>query len=89
MFKTEPDFINETGVKWWHDESSTRYARTPDLFGITLPKVACFRVEFPSGERSLVIVEDGQAVWEGQRLEDMGVEIDKLKFLIRLKSENH
>jgi hypothetical protein len=83
-FKTEPDFVNDLGIKWWYDESSTTYARRPDAYGTCLPKVTCFKIEFPSGERSFIITEDQQPIWEGKRLEDMGIEIDKMKLHIRM-----
>lgn len=33
---SEPDFINDEGVKWWLDKSTTDYAQRKDINGNTL-----------------------------------------------------
>lgn len=41
---TEPEFVNELGVKWWKDDYMTEYAQKPDRSGTVLDAV-CFYVE--------------------------------------------
>lgn len=82
-FEGEPDFVNELGVKWWLDRTSTDYARREDPFGTRLPDAAVYAVEEPDGHRTQVLVIAGEAEYEAQSLEDMGVHIDMLKILAR------
>lgn len=82
-FDTEPEFINELGVKWWQDKSTTEYARKPDLAGTSLAAHAWF-VEQPNGCKTRVLVsEKGEILAEAQALDDMGMKIDILKFAQR------
>lgn len=73
----KPDFINEDGVKWWHDKSTTHYARQKKVMD-----VQAWTVHHPERGWKRVLVQDQQVIWEGASLEDIGVEIDKI-FLIR------
>lgn len=78
-FAREPDSVNEKGVKWWIDKSSTDYARNPDSFGTCLPEVTCWFVEVPSGEKTRLITDGTGVIYESQQLEAIGVYIDMLK----------
>ena len=87
-FSSPPDFINAEGVKWWHDDSTTKYARNPDKFGTTLD-VQCWYVEFPDGSRTRVLINaDQQVVDESQTLEGIGIKIDVRKMLLRDQEKN-
>lgn len=46
IFKQEPEFVNEVGVKWWRDHSTTHYAQKPDINGITLNAVCFYPKDF-------------------------------------------
>jgi len=81
IFETEPEFINELGVKWWRDIETTRYAQSPDKNGINL-QVICFFIEEPNGRKTRVLVnKDREIIEETQKLEEMGTKIDVRKFL--------
>ena len=84
-FSGEPDFVNELGVKWWLDRFLTEYARNPDFAGRTLPDAAVYYVEEPGGHRCRVFVLDGEAEYESERLEDIGVHIDVMKLVLDTK----
>jgi hypothetical protein len=82
-FDTEPDFVNELGIRWWKDSATTEYARNPDAAGTVLAAHAWF-IEHPNGWRTRVIVsERGEVLAEGQALDDIGMKIDILKFAKR------
>lgn len=81
-FETEPDFVNDLGVKWWYDEFTTQYAQKPDFWGIKLNAI-CYYVEEPNGNRTRVLVSDGNIIEEDQNLEALAVKIDCRKFLMR------
>lgn len=82
-FDTEPEFVNELGIKWWQDKSTTEYARNPDSAGTVLAAHVWF-IEHPNGWRTRVIVsEQGEILDEAQALEDIGMKIDILKFAQR------
>ncbi len=81
LHKKEPDFINEKGVKWWFDESTTKYAQRPDVNGITLD-VVCFLVEEPDGHMTRVLLsKNEEIIEEDQTLEGIGTKIDIRKLL--------
>lgn len=78
IFATEPDFVNADGVKWWRDESGTRYAarQVDENDKQLLPKVNVWLVETPSGERNYLIINGQEIVYETKSLEGIGVQID-------------
>ena len=75
---SKPDFVNELGVKWWIDKSSTNYARNPDFNDIVLD-VVCYIVKFPNGKFERVIVQNGEIEFSSQKIEDIGCHIDIMK----------
>lgn len=79
IFETKPDFVNGIGIKWWLDKSCTEYAQEEDLHGISLPNVRVYDIEETNGNRTRVIIEDGEVVFDNPRLEDIGVRIDIMK----------
>ncbi len=82
-FDTEPDFINEIGVKWWRDPVTTDYARSPDRCGTVLAAQGWI-IERPDGFRSrLLVSEAGEVIADDQLLEGMGIKIDLLKMQAR------
>lgn len=84
-FDTEPDFVNELGVKWWQDRHTTEYAQAKDAHGTSLEAIGWF-VELPHGARTrLLLGKNGELLAEGQALDDIGTKIDVLKFLKREK----
>ena len=87
VFSTPPNFVNEDGVKWWLDKSSTQYARKADIHGTSLPNIAVFIVERLDGYRTRVLVGDNAIIAEHQGLESMAVEIDKRKFIKRTSEQ--
>lgn len=62
IFSTPPLFVNDEGVKWWADESSTRYAHRVAATGVPLKNHKVYYVEFANGERSRVIVDQQKGV---------------------------
>lgn len=83
LFSGEPEFVNELGVKWWRDPSTTQYAQKPDKHGITL-QVVCFGIEEPSGRRTRVLISQaGEIIEADQSLEALATKIDVRKFLKR------
>jgi len=84
IFVGEPDFVNEVGVKWWKDESTTRYAQRADIKGTKLENVVCFAIEEANGHRTRVLVSQEQGVLcEDRSLEGIACKIDVLKVLKR------
>lgn len=83
-FDVEPDFINEQGVKWWIDKSTTQYAREEDQYGTTLNAIG-WVAETPTGSQSRVLIdEDTKAIIaESPQMEGIGVKIDLLKYMAR------
>jgi hypothetical protein len=79
VWSKPPDFVNEKGVKWWLDVSSTRYALSVDALGRKLKNVQVYFTEFPDGERSRVIIDNGEAVYETKTLENLGTQLDLMK----------
>lgn len=81
-FESDPDFVNERGVKWWIDKSMTSYARSPDEKGTELDAV-CFFVEETNGRRTRLLTLNGMIIEDEQNLEQMAMKIDIRKFLSR------
>lgn len=84
VFDSEPDFINDEGVKWWKDEHSTRYATKPDMHETSLD-MSVWLVENADGKRNRVIVDNQlkTVIHEDSTLEGIGVKIDMLKLIER------
>ena len=83
----DPIFINEEGVKWWIDESTTKYAQKEDKHGTKLDAV-CYVTEEPNGRKTRVLVSKNQEIIEeDQTLDGMGCKIDVRKFLKRCDEE--
>ena len=82
-FDSKPDFVNELGVKWWRDDTTTDYAQRPDAQGTTLD-VVCFAIEQPNGRRTRVLLsKTGEIIEENQNLEALAIRVDVRKFLKR------
>jgi len=79
IFKTKPDFVNDTGIKWWVDKACTQWAREKNINDVALPDVVVFLIEEPSSRRTRVIVENGEVVFDNQNLEAIGAHIDIMK----------
>jgi hypothetical protein len=77
-FDKTPDGVNELGVKWWKDDSTTKYAQQKNVHDISLD-VTVVLVESPDGYRTRLILENDKPIWEGQGLEEVGAYIDWLK----------
>lgn len=77
---TEPDFINEEGVKWWVDKSTTDYAQRKDSKGITLD-IICYVIDRPDGYRTRVLIEEGNIIDDNTSLEAIACKIDMLKLI--------
>ena len=81
--KQEPNFVNELGIKWYFDELVTDYCMKENISGVFLDNVLAYVVVLPSGEtdRVLVDVNNKEVIYATKSLEEIGVEIDKLKLL--------
>lgn len=84
VFDTKPICVNEKGVKWWLDESTTKYCIEKNALGKSLPKVIAYFVEMPDGTRTRLLVEGGKIIYDAQSLDEIACHIDILK---RLKSK--
>ncbi len=76
---TPPAFTNADGVRWWPDTDLTAWATREDVFGTTLSSVRVWFVARPDGEKTRVIVMDGEIEFASARMEDIAVHIDILK----------
>ena len=76
VFETEPDFINEEGVKWWKDDVLNDKAK--EINGVT------WLTQLPNGYNSRVLVINNEVEYEHTNLEVMAAHID----MIRLSEEN-
>jgi hypothetical protein len=85
IFNTPPLFVNDEGVKWWLDESSTKYAHRVGNTGVPLRNHVVYYVEFTDGTRSHVIVDQqkGAPVYEHKQLDAVGIYIDALRALAK------
>lgn len=70
-FESKPDFVNDVGIKWWLYKGMTE----------KLHKGQVFNVEFPSGERQRVILQDGNIVYETQDIDSLCCRIDVLNLI--------
>jgi len=77
--KDEPDFINDSGIKWWLLQGTTDYATREDKLGTCLEDLECYLVEFPDGDKNYVAVRNGRVVKETKLLEDLASYIDVQK----------
>lgn len=79
----EPDFINELGIKWYFDVQVTDYCLKENLSGVSLTDIIAFVIVKPSGETERVLVKypEGEVIFNTKSLEEIGVEIDKLKLI--------
>lgn len=68
---TAPDFINDEGVKWWHDKSITLYA---SMRGIE--DAVGWKTQLPSGEINFVLTQGQKVLFESPGFEALGVKID-------------
>lgn len=88
LWKGDPDFVNEKGVKWWIDDSTTQYLQKEDRNGIKLDMV-CYAIEETDGKRSRLVINRARDIVEQeQSLEQLAIKIDMRKFLIFDRSQN-
>ncbi len=67
----EPDFIYKDGVKWWHQEGITKYAKFRNLTDIQ-----GWLVEQPSGVKNWVLTRNGQVIHDQGVIDSLGIKID-------------
>jgi hypothetical protein len=76
VFLTQPEHVNEFGVKFWQHETGTSYAR-----GKGLNNVIVYAIEEASGRRSILICQyneddTGETVFENPSFEAVCVRLD-------------
>jgi hypothetical protein len=89
VMKERNEFLEMDGLyfkssthEWFHDKSSTQYARKEDARGVSLKNIAAFIVrEKFSGEYSRVLMDadTNQVIYDSPSMEAVGFYIDKLK----------
>lgn len=87
----EPNFVNELGIKWYIDESVTHYCLKENISGVFLDNVLAYVVVLPDGntDRVLVDVNKQEVIYATKNLEEIGVEIDRLKLLKSYEKKNN
>ena len=70
----EPDFINDDGVKWWHQKGITNYAKFRNL-----PDIQGWLVEQPTGEMNWVLTRNGQVIHDQGGIDALGIKIDLIQ----------
>lgn len=70
-FDRQPDAVNEAGHKFWLDKSTTQYARDKGLADVQV-----LFVERSDGYQTRIIAQGGEAIYEDQSLEGIGVQLD-------------
>jgi len=87
----EPNFVNELGIKWYIDELVTQYCLKENISGVFLDNVLAYVVVLPDGntDRVLVDVNKQEVIYATKNLEEIGVEIDKLKLLKSYEKKNN
>ena len=70
-----PDFVNDEGVKWWHEADLTRYAFCKGFAGVRV-----WSVERPDGYRTRLFTEGETILADDQTVEGLGIKIDVLAF---------
>ena len=74
--KTEaPDFVNDKGVKWWHEADLTCYAFRKGFAGVRV-----WTVERPDGYRTRLFTEGETILADDQTVEGLGIKIDVLAY---------
>lgn len=74
--------------EWFNDKSTTHYAQKENLQGISLPNIIAFVIRDKStGEYDRVLFDKKRQniIYDTKSLEDIGVEIDKIKILKQFK----
>lgn len=71
IWDTPPQFVNPDGVKFWLDQESTRYALSKKL-----KDVQVLFVEETNGNRTRLITQRGEPVYEHQNLENIACHLD-------------
>lgn len=71
IYNTKPDFVNKQNVKYWLCKNATIYALNKELKNVNV-----FYVEFENGERTILISQDGQPIYDSPDLEKIGIHID-------------
>ena len=85
-FSGKPNFINEQGVKYWLDQSTSDYANRADIYGTRL-KGKAFFVERPDGFKTRLFIGETQDILaDDQTLDGIATKIDLLKFIKRDKA---
>ena len=70
-----PDFVNDEGVKWWHEAGMTRYAFSKGFAGVRV-----WTVERPDGYKTRLFTEGETILADDQTVEGLGIKIDLLAF---------
>jgi len=84
-FSGEPNFINEQGIKYWLDQSTSDYANRADIYGTRL-KGKVFLVKRPDGYKTRLLIGENQTILaDSQTLDGIATKIDLLKFIKRSK----
>ena len=87
----EPNFVNELGIKWYIDELVTQYCLKENISGVFLDNVLAYVVVLPDGNTDRVLVDANkqEVIYATKNLEEIGVEIDKLKLLKSYEKKNN
>ena len=70
-----PDFVNDEGVKWWHEADMTRYAFSKGFAGVRV-----WTAERPDGYKTRLFTEGETILADDQTVEGLGIKIDLLAF---------
>ncbi len=73
--KEAPDFINDEGVKWWHESDLTRYAFRKGFVGVRV-----WTVERPDGHKTRLFADGETILADDQTAEGLCIKIDLMAF---------
>ena len=76
---SEPDYINELGVKYWEEKSLTDWAKRADHAGVSLSNYRGWKAEHPDGERTFLLTYMENPLFASPRYEDVAAHIDIIK----------
>lgn len=86
----QPDFVSDTGVKWYFDTHTTEYARRDvsklvslKSSGKGIATIRCYVVVFPSGETTRVVLDNDTPIYESTSLDAIGCFLDMLKLSLQ------
>lgn len=83
----EPDFVNDIGVEFWIDKSTTEYAYR--MWNFKKDLISVWFVKFPDEKVSRVVIYDNKVIYDNMMVDAVACFIDAYAVANNIKKVAH